>query len=161
MVGRGRGVGRGGGIGGGSLGGICLLCGVLGNSLVRNISDESIFMGGSVSGGLDPSIGKSNGVRSSDITGGILVLFLLEVSLAVVIIYSILVGKGLRGQLLLLIRGRCSIARGVRKSSSSSSGNQGRGKNNLKCKDKIKVGLGAYELIIALLTDNRTCECLV
>jgi len=118
-------------------------------------------MGGSVSGGLDPSVGKGNGVRSSNITVGILVLFLLEVSLAVVIIYSILVGKGLRGQLLLLIRGRCSIARGVRKSSSSSSGNQGRGKNNLKCKDKIKVGLGAYALIIALLTDNRTCECLV
>ena len=86
-------------------------------------------MGGSVSGGLDPSVGKGNGVRSSNITVGILVLFLLEVSLAVVIIYSILVGKGLRGQLLLLIRGRCSIARGGR--DSSSSGNQGRGKNNL------------------------------
>ena len=135
MVGRGRGVGGSGsgGIGRGSLGGICLLCGVLGNSLVRNISDESIFMGGSVSGGLDPSVGKGNGVRSSNITVGILVLFLLEVSLAVVIIYSILVGKGLRGQLLLLIRGRCSIARGGR--DSSNSGNQGRGKNNLKCKD--------------------------
>ena len=125
MIGR----GRGGSIGGGSLRGISLLCGVLRNSLVRNISDESLLMGGSVSGGLDPSVGKGNGVRSSNITVGILVLFLLEVSLAVVIIYSILVGKGLRGQLLLLIRGRCSIARGGR--DSSSSGNQGRGKNNL------------------------------
>jgi hypothetical protein len=76
------------------------LWGVLGLSAVGHLGDETVSVVSSVGGGLDTAIGKSDGEGSGNIAIGILTLSLLEVSLGVVISYTILVGVGLRGELL-------------------------------------------------------------
>ena len=79
------------------------LRGVDGGSLVGDISDESVDMVSSVGGGLDSAVRKSNHEATGNDTVGILCFCLLEVGLAVVISDSVLVGVGLRGELLLLV----------------------------------------------------------
>ena len=107
MVCRGRCVGRGslvswGGMSVSSLG----LWGVDGGTFIGHLSNKSIVVVSGVSGGLDPAIRKSNGVRSSNFALSILSLSFLKVSLRVVISYSIFIGIWLRGKLLLLVRSR-------------------------------------------------------
>ena len=114
------------------------LRGVDGGSLVGNIGDESVVVIGGVGGGLDPTVRKSDHERSGNVSGGILGLGLLEVGLAVVVVDSVLVGKGLGSKLLLLVRSGCSIGRGmVDGSISSHKGEQSRGDQKLK-REKIK-----------------------
>ena len=95
----------GGGVGGG--GGVALsllgIRGVDGGSLIGDISDESVDVVSGVGGGLDSAVGKSNHEATGNNTVGILCFCLLEVGLAVVISNSVLVGKRLRGELLLLV----------------------------------------------------------
>ena len=95
-------------------------------TLIGHLSNKSIVVVSSVGGGLDSAIRKSNGVRSGNFALSILSLRLLEVVLRVVINYSILIGKWLRGKLHLLVRSRGiswgAIGWGA---SSSSSGNKG------------------------------------
>ena len=101
--------GRSGGVGRGvavpSLG----LWGVDRGSLVGHLSDETVVVVSGVGCGLDTAIGKSDHVGSSNNTIGILGLSLLEVSLRVVISYTILVGVGLRGELLCWFVGWCWV----------------------------------------------------
>ena len=106
-------------------------------TLIGHLSNKSIVVVSSVGGGLDSAIRKSNGVRSRNFALSILSLRLLKVVLRVVINYSILIGKWLRGKLLLLVRSRGiswgaigwgAIGWGA---SSSSGGNQGRGDQDL------------------------------
>ena len=114
------------------------LRGVDGGSLVGNIGDESVVVIGGVGGGLDPTVRKSDHERSGNVSGGILGLGLLEVGLAVIVVDSVLVGKGLGSKLLLLVRSGCSIGRGmVDGSISSHKGEQSRGDQKLK-REKIK-----------------------
>jgi hypothetical protein len=109
------------------------LWGVDRGTFIGHLSNKSIVVVSSVGGGLDSAIRKSNGVRSGNFSLSILSLSLLEVVLRVVISYSILIGKWLRGKLLLLVRSRGiswgAIGWGA---SSSSGGNQGRGDQDLK-----------------------------
>ena len=82
-------------------------------ALIGDLSNKSIVVISSVGGGLDSSIRKSNGERSSNLALSILSLSLPEVVLRVVISYSIFIGKWLRGELLLLVgRGRVVGGRG-------------------------------------------------
>ena len=133
MVGRGRSVGRGSLVNWGSMSVSFLgLWWIDRGTLIGHLSNKSIVVVSSVGGGLDPAIRKSNGERSSNFALSILSLSLLEVVLRVVINYSVLIGKWLRGKLLLLVRSRGiswgSIGWGA---SSSSCGNQGRGNQDL------------------------------
>ena len=133
MVCRGRCVGRGRCVHWGSMSVSSLgLLWVDRGTLIGHLSNKSIVVVSSVGGGLDSAIRKSNGVRSGNFALGILSLSLLEVVLRVVINYSILIGKWLRGKLLLLVRSRGiswgAIGWGA---SSSSGGNQGRGDQDL------------------------------
>ena len=89
------------------------LRGVEGGSLVCDISDESVDMVSVVGGGLDFAIGKGNHVGTSTDTVGILCFCLLEVGLAVVISNSVLISRGLRGELLLLVGSRFVCRGGV------------------------------------------------
>ena len=57
------------------------LWGVDWGTFIGNLSDESVLVISSVSGGLDSAIGKSNGERSSYVSVSVLGLSLLEVSL--------------------------------------------------------------------------------
>ena len=88
------------------------LRGVDGGSLVGDISDESVLVISSVGGGLDSAVRKSNHEATGNDTVGILCFCLLEVGLAVVISDSVLVGVGLRGELLLLVGGGLVVSRG-------------------------------------------------
>merc|ERR1719347_396152 len=106
----------------------CGLWGVDRGSLIGDLSNESVDMVSSVGGGLDTAIGKSNHEATLDNTVGILCFCLLEVSLAVVIIGSILISKRLRGELLWSIRSRGSVCWG---SSSESGGHEGRSEDDL------------------------------
>merc|ERR1740128_195467 len=125
VVGGGRGV-----LGGGSMAvSTSGLRGVDGGTLVGDISDESVVVVSGVGGGLDPAVGKGNDELSLDNSVGILGLGLLEVSLAVVIVDSVLVGEGLGSQLLLLVGAGGSVRRG---SGGVGSGHEGRGEDNLK-----------------------------
>ena len=124
VVGGGRGVLGGGGMAVSTLG----LRGVDGGTLVGDISDESVVVVSGVGGGLDPAVGKGNHELSLDNSLGILGLSLLEVSLAVVIVDSVLVGEGLGSQLLLLVGGGGSVRRG---SGGVGSGHEGGGEDNL------------------------------
>ena len=101
-------------------------------TLIGHLSNKSIVVVSSVGGGLDSAIRKSNGVRSGNFALGILSLSLLEVVLGVVINYSILIGKWLRGKLLLLVRSR-GISWGAIgwRASSRGSGKKGRGNQDL------------------------------
>ena len=105
MVGWGRSGSIGSGVAVPSLG----LWGVLGLSAVGHLGDETVSVVSSVGGGLDTTIRKSNGEGSGNIAIGILTLGLLEVSLGVVISYTILVGVGLRGELLDWFVGWCWV----------------------------------------------------
>jgi len=105
-------VSRGWGVGGGSVvgrGGMSVsflgLWGVDSSSGVGDLSYESVVMISGVGGGLDTTVGKSDGERSSNISFGILGLGLVEVGLAVVIGYSVFIGVWLRGKFDLLVRG--------------------------------------------------------
>ena len=82
-------------------------------ALIGHLSNKAIVVVSSVGGGLDPAIRKSNGERSGNFALSILSLRLLEVSLRVVISYSIFIGKWLRGELLLLVRSRFVCRGGV------------------------------------------------
>merc|ERR1740128_779067 len=120
VVGGGRGV-----LGGGSMAvSTSGLRGVDGGTLVGDISDESVVVVSGVGGGLDPAVGKGNDELSLDNS-----LRLLGVSLAVVIVDSVLVGEGLGSQLLLLVGGGGSVRRG---SGGVGSGHEGRGEDNLE-----------------------------
>ena len=131
MICRGRCIGRGslvswGGMSISSLG----LWWVDRGTFIGHLSNKSIVVVSSVGGGLDPAIRKSNGVRSSNFALSILSLSLLEVVLRVVINYSILIGKWLRGKLHHRSRGISWGAIGWG-ASSKSSGKEGRGNQNL------------------------------
>merc|ERR1739838_1016108 len=63
----------------------CGLWGVDWGSLVGDLSNESVVVVGGVGGGLDTTIGKSDGERSSNLALSVLGLGLLEVSLRVVV----------------------------------------------------------------------------
>ena len=77
------------------------------SALISDLSNESVVVISSVGGGLDPSVGEGDGERSSDLALSILGLRLLEVSLRVVIGYTVLIGVWLGGKLLLFVgRGR-------------------------------------------------------
>ena len=105
------------------------LRGVDGSSLIGDISNESVVVVSGVGGGLDPAVGKGNHELSLDNSLSILGLRLLEVSLAVVIVDSVLVGEGLGSQLLLLVGGGGSVRRG---SGGVGSGHEGGGEDNLE-----------------------------
>merc|ERR1719320_988434 len=91
-------------VGGGLGGSIRLGLRVVGNSLVRHISNITVVVVSGVVHGLGPAIRKSNGVGSGDGTIAIRGLSSVEGSLGVVISNTILVGVGLRS-LLVLSRG--------------------------------------------------------
>merc|ERR1719350_2770814 len=99
--------------------------GILGSTRVGNINNKSILMVSSVGGGLQSSIRKSNGEGSGNISVRILSLSLLEVSLRVVISYSILISIWLGSKLLLLV----CWGRGVL---GSGTGQEGTGGKKLK-----------------------------
>ncbi len=109
---RGRGVlGRGGsvlglgGVLGGLVGSIATLGGrgVLGLSLVADIGDEALG-GGLVADDLHPAVREVDTVLSVQVAVSILLLLLGEVSAGVLIPDAVLVGEGLGGKLLLLVR---------------------------------------------------------
>ena len=123
-------LGAGGLVGGGgvavSTGG---LRGVDGGALVGDVGDESVLVVSGVGGGLDPAVGESDHEASGNNTVGVLGLGLLEVGLAVVVSHAVLVGVGLRGELLGDIGGGGAIGGG---SSSESCGDEGGGKDDLQ-----------------------------
>merc|ERR1719320_1877644 len=88
-------------VGGGLGGSIRFGLRVVGNSLVRHISNITVVVVSGVVHGLGPTIRKSNGVGSGDGTIAIRGLSSVEGSLGVVISNTILVGVGLRSLLVL------------------------------------------------------------
>ena len=86
----------------------CRLWGIDSSTRVGNFSNKSSLMSGCVGGGLESAIRESDGEGSSNISVGILGLSLLEVSLRVVISYSILISIWLGSKLLhrFVCRGR-------------------------------------------------------
>merc|ERR1719208_653802 len=104
MVSGGRGIGGGRGV-------VRLLLWVDSGSLIGDISDISIITIAGVLDMLDTSIGKSNGVRSSNVGGTIRLLLSIEVSLGVVISNS--VGEGVGGDLIGVLLGLVGNSRGV------------------------------------------------
>ena len=104
-------------------------------SFIGNLSNKSIVVVSSVSGGLDSTVRKSNLEGASNFAFSILGLSLLEVVLRVVINYSIFISKWLRGKLLFLVDwswvvgSRSTIGWGA---SSKSSGEKSRCNNNLQ-----------------------------
>ena len=111
------------------------LRGVDGGALVGDVGDESVLVVGGVGGGLDPAVGESDHEASGDNTSGVLGLGLLEVGLAVVVSHAVLVGEGLRGELLgdigggLVVGGGRGVGRGA---VSGDEGDEGSGDNNLQ-----------------------------
>ena len=107
------------------------LRGVDRGALVADLGDKAVDVVGGVLGCLDPAVGQSNHIAASDNTVGILGLSLLEVGLAVVIVDSILIGKRLGGELLLLVDcwRRGTIGGGACRKGDS---HQGRGKGDLR-----------------------------
>merc|ERR1711962_1702407 len=97
---------------------------IAGSSLIGDLSNKSEVVVSMVGGGLDSAIRESNGVGSSNVSGSILALSLLEVGSTVIISYSILVGEGLRG----LLVGLGGVGGGREGSSSS---HKSRGKDDL------------------------------
>jgi len=106
------------------------LRGVDGGTFVCDISDETVVVVGGVGSGLDPAVGKGDHIRSLDITGGILGLGLLEVSLGVVVIDAILVCERLGSKLLLFVGSRCTVGSG--RASGESHGEESGSDNELK-----------------------------
>ena len=116
--------------------------GVDGGTFIGDLSDESVVVVSGVGGGLDSAVGKGDGERSGYVALSILGLGLLEVSLAVVISNTVLIGIGLRGKLLngSVIRGGGTIGWG---SSGGNSGYESRGEDNLN-KINIKIFIKRY-----------------
>merc|ERR1719273_1704004 len=111
MIGRSRGIGRSSLVHRSSMSiSLLRLWWVDRGALIGDLSNKSIVVISSVGGGLDSSIRKSNGERSSNLALSILSLSLPEVVLRVVISYSIFIGKWLRWEL--LDRGRVVGGRG-------------------------------------------------
>jgi len=110
------------------------LGGVDGGALVGDVGDESVDVVSGVGGGLDPAVGESDHEASGNNTVGVLGLGLLEVGLAVVVSHAVLVGEGLRGELLgdigggLVVGGGRGVGRGA---VSGDEGDEGSGDNNL------------------------------
>ena len=100
-------------------------------ALVADLGDEAVDVVSGVLGGLDSTVGESDGEASGDNTVGVLGLGLLEVGLAVVISDSVLISIRLRGKLLLNIWSGGTISWG---SSGESCGHEGRGNEDLKWK---------------------------
>ena len=98
-------------------------------ALVADLGDEAVDVVSGVLGGLDPAVGESDHEASGNNTVGVLGLGLLEVGLAVVVSHAVLVGVGLRGELLGDIGGGGAIGGG---SSSESCGDEGGGKDDLQ-----------------------------
>ena len=84
----------------------CRFWGIDSSTRVGNLSHKSIGVISSVGGGLESAVRESDGEGSSNVSTSILGLSLLEVSLRVVISYSILISIRLGSKLLLLVRGR-------------------------------------------------------
>ena len=82
-----------------------------GGALVGHLGHEAVGVVGSVLGGLDAAVGKSDDKASLDNTGSILSLGLLKVGLAVVIVDSVLISEGLGRELLRHVGGG-GISRG-------------------------------------------------
>ena len=78
----------------------CRFWGIDSSTRVGNLSHKSIGVISSVGGGLDSAVRESDGEGSSNVSTSILGLSLLEVSLRVVISYSILISIGLGSKLL-------------------------------------------------------------
>merc|ERR1711962_1483551 len=118
-------------------------CRIAGSSLIGDLSNESKVVVSMVGGGLNSAIRKSNGVGSSNVSIVILGFSLSEVGSTVVIRYSILVGKGLRG----FIIGLRSVGGGREGSGSS---HKSRGKDNLIHVSLLKfsVELPMYSALI-------------
>jgi len=106
------------------------------STLIGDLSNESVVVVSGVGGGLDSAIRKGNGERSGYIAISILGLGLLEVSLAVVISNTVLIGIGLGGKLLnrSMIGGGGTIGWG---SSSGNSGYKSRSEDNLNTETKL------------------------
>merc|ERR1712012_315935 len=104
MVSWGRGISGGRGV-------VRLLLWVDSGSLICDIGDISIITIAGVLDVLDSAIGKSNGVRSSNVGGTIRLLSSVEVGLGVVISNS--VGEGVGGDLIGVLLGLVSWSRGV------------------------------------------------
>merc|ERR1712240_876553 len=96
------------------------------STIIGDFSNKSKVIVSMVGSGLKSAIRKSNRVRSSNISIGILGFSLSEVGSTVVIIYSILIAEGFRG---LIIGGRGRGILGGREGGSS--GHKSRGKDNL------------------------------
>merc|ERR1719483_2032821 len=86
----------------------CRFWGIDSSTRVGNLSNKSSLMSGCVGGGLESAVRKSNGEGSSNISVCILGLSLFEVSLRIVISYSILISIRLGSKLLhrFVYRGR-------------------------------------------------------
>merc|ERR1719273_2523086 len=134
MIGRSRGIGRSSLVHRSSMSiSLLRLWGVDRGALIGHLSNKPIVVVSSVGGGLDSSIRKSNGERSSNFALSILSLSLPEVVLRVVISYSIFIGKWLRGELLLLVdRGRVVGGRGSVGWGASSVGEGHHGRDDCK-----------------------------
>merc|ERR1719483_1103117 len=78
----------------------CGLWGIHSSSGVGNLSNKSSLMSSCVGCGLDSAVRESDGEGSGNVSVGILGLSLLEVSLRVVISYSILISIWLGSKLL-------------------------------------------------------------
>jgi len=137
MIGRSRGIGRSSLVDRSSMSiSLLRLWGVDRGALIGHLSNKPIVVVSSVGGGLDSSIRKSNGERSSNFALSILSLSLPEVVLGVVISYSVFIGKWLRGKLLYGLVGRGRVVGGGGTigggTSSEGSGHKGRGNQKLK-----------------------------
>merc|ERR1719397_489707 len=98
-----------------------------GGALVGHLGNEAVGVVGSVFGGLDAAVGKSDDKASLDNTGSILSLGLLKVGLAVVVVDSVLISEGLGRELLRHVGGG-GISRGP---GGEDSGYEGRGEDDL------------------------------
>merc|ERR1719266_3055333 len=76
----------------------CGLWGILSLSGICDFGNETVIVISGVGGGLDATVGKSDGERSSNISFSVLSLGFLEVGLGVIIGYSIFIGVWLGGK---------------------------------------------------------------
>ena len=94
----------GGSVFGGGLGGVFGLFGVVGDTFVFHISDESVLVVSGVGNGLDTTVGEVDAVRALEVAVVVLGLGFLEVGTRVVIGNTVLVGEGLGRELLYRVR---------------------------------------------------------
>ena len=93
----------GGSVFGGGLGGVFGFFGVVGDTFVFHISDESVLVVSGVGNGLDTTVGEVDAVGALEVTVVVLGLGFLEVGTRVVIGNTVLVSEGLGRELLLLV----------------------------------------------------------